>query len=140
MCIRDRFAAGFIPGAMMALAMAACVYVISKRKNFPIAPKMPWGMRIKCFWSAIPSLMTIVIIIGGIWGGFFTATEAAIVASFYALFLSGVVYLSLIHIYIPVPRGQRAQCRALLHQLGHQTGGREGAGGRHPQQLTRKAS
>jgi len=89
------FAAGFIPGAMMALAMAACVYVISKRKNFPIAPKMPWGMRIKCFWSAIPSLMTIVIIIGGIWGGFFTATEAAIVASFYALFLSGVVYRQL---------------------------------------------
>jgi tripartite ATP-independent transporter DctM subunit len=53
---------------------------------------MPWGLRLKYFWQAIPSLMTVVIIIGGIWGGFFTPTEAAIVATFYALFLSAAVY------------------------------------------------
>jgi tripartite ATP-independent transporter DctM subunit len=86
------FAAGFIPGFLMALAMSICVYVISKRKNFPVTEKMPWGLRLKYFWQAIPSLMTVVIIIGGIWGGFFTPTEAAIVATFYALFLSAVVY------------------------------------------------
>lgn len=89
------FAAGFIPGALMALAMAVCVYVMSKRMKFPTTQKMPWGLRMKYFWSAIPSLMTVVIIIGGIWGGLFTATEAAIVATFYALFLSGVVYRQL---------------------------------------------
>lgn len=86
------FAAGFIPGALMALAMAVCVYVISKKKNFPITEKMPWSLRLKYLWAAIPSLLTVIIIIGGIWGGLFTATEAAIVATFYALFLSGVVY------------------------------------------------
>ena len=86
------FAAGFIPGFMMAAAMAVCVYIISKRKSFPVTTKMPWKLRLKYLWSSIPSLMTIVIIIGGIWGGFFTATEAAIVACFYALFLSCVVY------------------------------------------------
>jgi tripartite ATP-independent transporter DctM subunit len=76
----------------MALAMAVCVYVISKRKGFPVSDKMPWSLRLKYFWQAIPSLLTVVIIIGGIWGGLFTPTEAAIVATFYALFLSAVVY------------------------------------------------
>ncbi len=89
------FAAGFIPGAMMAIAMAICVYLISKRKHFPITEKMPWRLRLRYFWEAIPSLMTVVIIVGGIWGGLFTATEAAIVATFYALFLSGFVYRSI---------------------------------------------
>ena len=86
------FAAGFIPGLLMAVAMMVCVYVISKRRGFPTTPKMPWSMRFKCLIEAIPSLMTVIIIIGGIWGGLFTATEAAIVATFYALFLSMVVY------------------------------------------------
>lgn len=86
------FAAGFIPGALMSAAMAVCVYVISKKKHFPISERMPWKLRLRYLWGALPSLMTVVIIIGGIWGGLFTATEAAIVATFYALFLSGVVY------------------------------------------------
>jgi tripartite ATP-independent transporter DctM subunit len=86
------FAAGFIPGFMMAAAMMLCVYFISKRKKFPIDARMPWKFRLIYFWKAIPSLMTIVIIIGGIWGGIFTPTEAAIIASFYALFLSCIVY------------------------------------------------
>lgn len=86
------FAAGFIPGALMAVAMMICVYIIAKRKQFPITGRMPWKYRMQYLWQAIPSLITIIIIIGGIWGGLFTATEAAIVASFYALFLSGFVY------------------------------------------------
>lgn len=86
------FAAGFIPGALMALAMAVCVYVISVRKHFPVGEKMPWKLRLRYLWQAIPSLMTVVIIIGGIWSGLFTPTEAAIVASVYALILSCFVY------------------------------------------------
>lgn len=86
------FAAGFVPGLLMAVAMAVCVYLISKRKKFPVSRRMPWKLRLVYFWKALPSLMTIVIIIGGIWGGLFTPTEAAIVATFYALFLSTVVY------------------------------------------------
>lgn len=86
------FAAGFIPGALMALAMAVCVYVISVRKHFPVGEKMPWKLRLRYLWQAIPSLMTVIIIIGGIWSGLFTPTEAAIVASVYALILSCFVY------------------------------------------------
>ncbi|MDR1834801.1 MAG: TRAP transporter large permease [Fusobacteriaceae bacterium] len=86
------FMAGFVPGFMMAGAMALAVYVISKKKKFPMEPKMPWGLRLKYFLEAIPSLMTVVIILAGIWIGFFTATEAAVVASFYALLLGTVIY------------------------------------------------
>ncbi|MDR1831851.1 MAG: TRAP transporter large permease [Fusobacteriaceae bacterium] len=86
------FMAGFVPGFMMAGAMALAVYVISKKKKFPVEPKMPWSLRLKYFWEAIPSLMTVVIILAGIWIGFFTATEAAVVASFYALLLGTVIY------------------------------------------------
>lgn len=86
------FAAGFIPGFMMALAMALWVYYVSKKKHFPVEPRMPMKDRWKYFVDAIPSLMTVVIIIGGIWSGAFTATEASIVACFYALFISCVVY------------------------------------------------
>lgn len=89
------FAAGFIPGFMMAVAMCICVYIISKRKQFPVIPRMPWKLRLKYFWKAIPSLLTIVIIIGGIWSGLFTATEAAIVASVYALFVACVIHKEL---------------------------------------------
>lgn len=89
------FMAGFIPGFLMAIAMAISVYITSKRRKFPVEPKMPWKYRLLAFWKAIPSLMTIVIIIGGIWGGFFTPTEAAVVASLYALVLGTVVYKEL---------------------------------------------
>ncbi len=86
------FMAGFIPGFSMALAMAISVYFTSKKRHYPVEKKMPWGMRLKLFLRAIPSLMTVIIIIGGIWGGIFTPTEAAVVACVYALILGTVVY------------------------------------------------
>jgi C4-dicarboxylate transporter, DctM subunit len=89
------FAAGFIPGLLMAVAMMICVYFISKKRKYPVGPRMPWGIRLKALWQAIPSLTTIVIIVGGILSGFFMPTEAAIVATFYAFFLSFVVYRKL---------------------------------------------
>lgn len=89
------FAAGFLPGMMMALAMGFSVYWTSKKRGYPVEPKQPASVRWKSFWKAIPSLMTVVIIIGGIWGGLFTPTEAAVVASFYALILGTVVYKEL---------------------------------------------
>ena len=79
----------------MALAMAISVYFTSKKRHFPVEPKMPWKLRLKMLVRAIPSLMTVVIIIGGIWGGIFTPTEAAVVACVYALILGTVVYREL---------------------------------------------
>ncbi len=89
------FAAGIIPGLLMALSMSVVVYIISKRRKFPVNPPMPWKQRLKYFWQAIPSLLCVAIIIGGIWSGIFTATEAAIVACVYALLLSTIGYKQL---------------------------------------------
>jgi len=86
------FMAGFIPGLLMAVAMGIAVYIISKKRKFPVEPKMPLKMQWYAFWQAIPSLMTVIIIIGGIWSGIFTPTEAAVVATLYALILSTLVY------------------------------------------------
>ncbi len=90
--VSQLFAAGFIPGFMMAFAMAIYVFYRAKKDHFPIEPKMPMKERFRLFVGAIPSLMTVVIIVGGIWGGLFTATEAAIVATFYAFILSMFIY------------------------------------------------
>lgn len=89
------FMAGFVPGLLMALAMGVSVYITSKRKGYPVEQKLSGKERLRAFWRAIPSLMTVVIIIGGIWGGFFTPTEAAAVASLYALVLGTVIYKEL---------------------------------------------
>lgn len=89
------FMAGFLPGFMMAIAMGISVYFTSKKHGYPVDEKMPAALRWKMFFKAIPSLMTVVIIIGGIWGGFFTPTEAAAVACLYALILGTVVYREL---------------------------------------------
>ncbi len=89
------FAAGFLPGLMMALAMGISVYWTSRKRGYPVEPRQSASARWQSFRRAIPSLMTVVIIIGGIWGGFFTPTEAAVVASFYALLLGTAVYREL---------------------------------------------
>ncbi|MCC8024858.1 MAG: TRAP transporter large permease [Clostridium sp.] len=110
------FAAGFLPGALMALAMGISVYLTSKKRGYPVEPKASAKLRWLSFWKAIPSLMTVVIIIGGIWGGFFTPTEAAVVASFYALLLGTVVYkeLKLKDVYHVVMNTLMQSCKTLF--------------------------
>jgi C4-dicarboxylate transporter DctM subunit len=88
------FAAGIVPGLLMAVSMCVAVYIISKRRKFPVNPPMPWKLRLKYLWEAIPSLFCVVIIIGGMYSGLFTATEAAIVACVYALII-GLAYKEL---------------------------------------------
>jgi len=89
------FAAGIIPGLLMALSLMAMVYYLSKKRNYPVDNKFSfsvvWYYSRKAF---LPILMP-VIIIGGILSGVFTPTEAAVCASFYALVLGFGVYRTL---------------------------------------------
>lgn len=86
------FLAGFIPGILMGIAMMIGVYFVSKARGYPREPRASFGQLMGSFKEAVLALGTPVIIIGGILGGIFTPTEAAVVASVYALFLGIIVY------------------------------------------------
>lgn len=94
--IGELFLAGFVPGVLMGLAMMAYIAVIAKRRNFPRDPEFAgFGAIGAAFVSAIPSLLLPVIILGGIWGGIMSPTEAAAAAVIYSLLLGVIVHRSM---------------------------------------------
>ena len=86
------FMGGVIPGILMTIAMMALIILISKKRNYPRRERPT----LKEFWAsfkqAILPLLTPVILLVGIWSGVFTTTEAAAVATVYALIISIFVY------------------------------------------------
>ncbi len=88
------FLAGFIPGALMAIAMMVAIAFLAKRYHLPKGNKADFKEVVASIKEAFLPLLTPVIIIGGILTGFFTPTEAAVVACLYALFL-GFLYKDL---------------------------------------------
>jgi tripartite ATP-independent transporter DctM subunit len=86
------FLAGFVPGTLMGLAMMVGVYFVSKRRNFPMRERASLRFLLMSFKEAGLALFMPAIIIGGILGGLFTPTEAAVVASIYAFIIGGFVY------------------------------------------------
>ncbi len=90
------FAAGIIPGVLMALSMMAYSYFVAVRRNFPREElTFSLGLLWKEFCAAGPALLAPVIILGGILGGVFTPTEAAAAAVLYAFILGKFVYREL---------------------------------------------
>lgn len=87
------FIAGYLPGILWGLATIVVAYFIAKKRNYSIAAAMNFKQGFKVFLDAVPSLLLIVIVIGGIVTGIFTATEGAAVAVAYSLILS-MVYKS----------------------------------------------
>ena len=87
------FAAGILPGVLIALALSGVVFVMARKRNFPVSRQEPLTVRRFCTVTlqALPSLMMPGIILGGILGGIFTATEAGAVAIIYSVFI--VVFL-----------------------------------------------
>ena len=84
------FAAGFIPGVVVALFLMGSVLITSRKKGYRGKPRtMPISKALReAFWG----VMTPVVILGGIYGGVFTPTEAAAVAIFYGLFVGVFIY------------------------------------------------
>jgi len=89
------FLGGVIPGLLIAAAMMAVVAITAKRRNFPVESPVPAGQRLRTLGRSLLPLGMPVVLLGGIYGGVFTPTEAAAVAAFYALLLAGVVYREL---------------------------------------------
>ena len=89
------FLGGVIPGLMMALYLMVAIVLISRRRNYPKDKRASRGELAASFKESFLALLMPVIVLGGILGGIFTPTEAAAVASFYALVLGIFVYRSL---------------------------------------------
>ncbi len=89
------FLAGVLPGILIALSMMATVYVYARIYGYPIYARSSLRGLATAFGQAILALMTPLIIIGGIVGGFFTPTEASVIAVLYSLILGLFVYRSI---------------------------------------------
>ena len=86
---------GYVPGILWCLACMIVAFIVAKKNKYPTSERLPASELFKYFVDAIPSILLIVIIIGGISSGIFTATESAAVAVAYTLFLAMVVYKSI---------------------------------------------
>ncbi|MCM8536961.1 MAG: TRAP transporter large permease [Lentisphaeraceae bacterium] len=94
--IGDMFLAGFAPGALVGGALIITVYIIAKKRNYKgSGQKFSVNNCFKTFWSAKWALLVPIIILGGIYSGKFTATEAACIAVIYALIIGLFVHKEL---------------------------------------------
>lgn len=85
------FLAGYIPGILTGLFLMTVAVIWAKKKKYPLGKRSGLREVFKTFWNAFPSLMLLVVVIGGIVSGIFTATEASAIAVLYTLIL-GFVY------------------------------------------------
>jgi len=89
------FMAGVIPGLMLAFLLGLTTWVLAKKHNYPRMPKATWGERLAAFRKSAWGLLLIVIVMGGIYSGVFTPTEAAAMAAVYAFIIAVFVYKDL---------------------------------------------
>ncbi|UCG77270.1 MAG: TRAP transporter large permease [Nitrospirota bacterium] len=90
--VGNLFLGGIIPGLLMGISMMGVIYVLAKKRGYAAGASTDLGGFLKAFKRAFLSLLTPVILLGGIYGGIFTPTEAAAVAALYALVLLIFVY------------------------------------------------
>jgi tripartite ATP-independent transporter DctM subunit len=90
--ISDLFAAGIIPALTLAAALMVTSYVIARRRGYAAEAFPGFGTVGKRFVAAIPGLLLVLIIFGGIRAGIFTAVESASIAAVYAAVITGIVY------------------------------------------------
>jgi tripartite ATP-independent transporter DctM subunit len=88
------FLGGVIPGLLMAFAQMALVVANARRRNFPVEPPTPLRELPRITWEAFPALMMPMVLLGGIYSGVTTPTEAAAAAAAYALLISAILYRS----------------------------------------------
>jgi tripartite ATP-independent transporter DctM subunit len=90
--IGDLFLAGILPGLLILVMFSTYCYIGARVKGIAPDPKATWGVRFRAFRKAILPMGFPVIVVGGIYGGFFSAVEASAVAVAYALLLEVVIY------------------------------------------------
>ncbi len=86
------FLAGYLPGILIGLSLMVVSGILAYRGKYPRSRFLPLKTTIRCFIRALPSLFLLIVVIGGIVAGIFTATEAAAVAVLYTFILSVFIY------------------------------------------------
>jgi tripartite ATP-independent transporter DctM subunit len=90
--IASLFIAGYIPGLLVALSLMVVCAIYAKMNNYPVGESSSFSKIARTGFDALPALFLIFLVIGGILGGIFTATEAGVIAVLYSLLLSVGVY------------------------------------------------
>jgi len=86
------FVAGYVPGILLGLTLMLIAGFIAYQRKYPLGERLALTEMLKKAVDAIPSMLLLVIVIGGIVGGIFTATEASAIAVLYTMLLSMVIY------------------------------------------------
>jgi C4-dicarboxylate transporter DctM subunit len=86
------FMAGVIPGLVMAAMLGGTTWYRAKKNNYPRQPKASWGERLRTFRASVWGLMLIIVVMGGIYSGVFTPTEAAAMSAVYSFFVAVFIY------------------------------------------------
>jgi len=86
------FVAGVLPGLVLTAMLGATTWYIARKNDYPRLARASWRGRIKAFRESIWGLFLVVVVIGGIYSGIFTATEAAAMSAVYAFFVAVFVY------------------------------------------------
>ncbi len=108
------FIAGIVPGILLALMLAAVTWYIAWRRDYPRMPRASWAERGHAFRDSVWGLLLIVMVLGGIYGGIFTPTEAAAVAAVYAFVITVFVYRELRLADVPRVLLQAASMSSML--------------------------
>ncbi len=88
------FLGGVIPGLLLGAVQSGLIAAVAKRRNFPVEKRVPLRELPRVTWEAMPALLMPVILLGCMWSGITTPTEAAAVAAAYALLISALLYRS----------------------------------------------
>jgi C4-dicarboxylate transporter DctM subunit len=86
------FVAGVVPGLVLTTMLGATTWHIARKNNYPRLPKASWHARLRALRECIWGLFLVVVVMGGIYAGIFTATEAAAMSAVYAFFVAVFVY------------------------------------------------
>ena len=89
------FMAGVVPGIMLAFLLGLTTWFLARKHGYPRLPRASWGQRLHAFRRSAWGLMLIVVVMGGIYSGMFTPTEAAAMAAVYAFIIAVFVYKDL---------------------------------------------
>ncbi|WP_417681835.1 TRAP transporter large permease [Roseibium sp.] len=90
--IADLFTAGILPGFILAISLMTTAWFVAKRAGYPTETFPGWGMVGAMFINAIPGILLIAIIFGGVRSGVFTASESSCIAAVYALAVTAIAY------------------------------------------------